>query len=118
MTDLTKDTSDSLILVHRPPTCIYHLQFLSYISISLHYSWRVIGIYTLFIAVFMLGTFSSVVDFLIGLENDGLLFGFVTNYLREGEPYLQTPHGSMICYWDGIAHYIMYILMLGAFSWG
>ena len=68
--------------------------------------------------VFTLCTFSSVVDFLIGLETDHLISGFMTNYLKDGEPYLGTPYGSMICYWDGTGHYLMYIIMLYLISQG
>ena len=69
------------------------------------------------ISVWILGTFSSICDLLIGLENDGFVTGFMTEYLKDGEPYLKTAHGHMIVYWDGIAHYAMYIAILAALSY-
>lgn len=65
----------------------------------------------------MLGTFSSACDILLALENDGIITGFFSYYLKDGEPYLKSAHGTMICYWDGIAHYAMYLMMLTALSW-
>uniref|UniRef100_A0A2C9JCQ9 EXPERA domain-containing protein n=1 Tax=Biomphalaria glabrata TaxID=6526 RepID=A0A2C9JCQ9_BIOGL len=70
-----------------------------------------------FFYVLSLLTFNSVMSLIIALENDGLIAEFMGSYLREGEPYLKTAHGTMMSYWDGIAHYALYLMMLAAVSW-
>ncbi|XP_060037850.1 transmembrane 6 superfamily member 2 isoform X2 [Erinaceus europaeus] len=65
-------------------------------------------------AVFAVLAFTSMVDLLIALHEDGYLRGFMDFYTREGDPYLRTAHGVSICYWDGCAHYLLYLAMAGA----
>ncbi|XP_026894272.2 transmembrane 6 superfamily member 2 isoform X3 [Acinonyx jubatus] len=65
-------------------------------------------------AVFTIFAFTSVVDLLIALQEDGYMVGFMEFITKEGEPYLRTAHGVFICYWDGTVHYLLYLAMAGA----
>ncbi|XP_076101557.1 transmembrane 6 superfamily member 1-like isoform X2 [Mytilus galloprovincialis] len=61
--------------------------------------------------------FSSMVDVVIALENDGYLGRYLHFYLLQGEPYLKTPHGTSICYWDGSVHFALYMFIMSRSSY-
>ncbi|KAG7513961.1 transmembrane 6 superfamily member 1-like [Solea senegalensis] len=62
--------------------------------------------------VFAEFSFTCVIDLTSALEHDGILSGFMRFYQQTGEPYLGTAYGIMMCYWDGIVHFIMYLVMI------
>ncbi|XP_049582831.1 transmembrane 6 superfamily member 2b isoform X2 [Syngnathus scovelli] len=63
--------------------------------------------------VFAEFSFTCIIDLTSALEYDGVISGFMEFYRKTGEPYLGTAYAIMMCYWDGIAHFIMYLVMIG-----
>ncbi|XP_029562712.1 transmembrane 6 superfamily member 1 [Salmo trutta] len=62
--------------------------------------------------VFAEFSFTCVIDLVSAMEHDGFISGFMEFYQKTGEPYLGTAYAIMMCYWDGIVHFIMYLMMI------
>ncbi|KPP75691.1 hypothetical protein Z043_105047 [Scleropages formosus] len=57
-------------------------------------------------------SFTCIIDLTSALEYDGFISGFMDFYREAGEPYLGTAYGIMMCYWDGVVHFFLYLLMV------
>ncbi|KAK7115894.1 transmembrane 6 superfamily member 1-like [Littorina saxatilis] len=68
------------------------------------------------IYVFATFCWTTVIDLFVGLELDGLVKGFMGFYIVEGEPYLNSSHGTMINYWDGTAHLLLQLSGISLFT--
>ncbi|KAG1945707.1 transmembrane 6 superfamily [Pimephales promelas] len=66
--------------------------------------------------VFAEFSFTCVIDLTSALEYDGFASGFMEFYQKTGEPYLGTPYAIMMCYWDGIVHFIIYLILVHRMS--
>lgn len=73
---------------------------------------RLYLLWMVFIAVWSIFMFSSLVDIIIALESDGYIERYLHFYLLQGEPYLKTPFGNQICYWDGTVHLALNLYIL------
>ncbi|CAL8308525.1 unnamed protein product [Lota lota] len=62
--------------------------------------------------VFAVFCFTCVIDLTSALQQDGVVSGFLEFYEKTGEPYLGSAYGIMMCYWDGIVHFVMYLMMI------
>ncbi|XP_035269298.1 transmembrane 6 superfamily member 2 [Anguilla anguilla] len=66
--------------------------------------------------VFAEFSFTCIIDLTSALEYDGFASGFMEFYRTTGEPYLGTAYAIMMCYWDGIMHFFLYLLMVRRMS--
>lgn len=71
----------------------------------------------LYISVWSIFLFASLVDTTVALENDGYIGKYMHFYLLQGEPYLKTPFGTMINYWDGTIHFALVLFILSRKSY-
>ncbi|XP_072516703.1 transmembrane 6 superfamily member 2b [Salminus brasiliensis] len=66
--------------------------------------------------VFAEFSFTCVIDIVSALEYDGFISGYMDFYQKVGEPYLGSAYAIMMCYWDGIVHFIMYLVLIRRMS--
>ncbi|CAL8345518.1 unnamed protein product [Merluccius merluccius] len=57
-------------------------------------------------------SFTCLVGLTNALEQDGFIQGFMGFYLKMGEPHLSTAYSVLMCYWDGVVHFIVFLLII------
>ena len=98
-------------------TCSVHKKKISLSWVELYMSLNILNPNSIFFVAWSILLFSSMVDVVIALENDGYLGRYLHFYLLQGEPYLKTPHGTSICYWDGSVHFALYMFIMSRSSY-
>ncbi|KAK2895370.1 transmembrane 6 superfamily member 2 isoform X2 [Channa argus] len=62
--------------------------------------------------VFAVLSFSSMVALTNALEQDGFISGFMSFYVKIGEPHLSTAYAVMMSYWEGIVHFVLFLCII------
>ncbi|XP_053342908.1 transmembrane 6 superfamily member 2 [Clarias gariepinus] len=62
--------------------------------------------------VFLVFSFTSIVDLMCALELEGYIKGFMDFYINKGEPYLNTAHCIMKNYWNGGVHFVLLLAII------
>ncbi|KAJ3595447.1 hypothetical protein NHX12_004750 [Muraenolepis orangiensis] len=62
--------------------------------------------------VFAEFSFTCLVGLTNALEQDGFIHGFMGFYLKKGEPHLSTAYSVLMCYWDGVVHFLIFLLII------
>ncbi|XP_041658344.1 transmembrane 6 superfamily member 2 [Cheilinus undulatus] len=57
-------------------------------------------------------SFTCLVGLTNALEQDGFISGFMGFYLKRGEPHLSTAYAIMMSYWEGIFHYLLFLVII------
>nr|XP_020489647.1 transmembrane 6 superfamily member 2 [Labrus bergylta] len=57
-------------------------------------------------------SFTCVVGLTNALEQDRFISGFMGFYLKMGEPHLSTAYAVMMSYWEGIFHYLLFLIII------
>ncbi|CAJ1072086.1 transmembrane 6 superfamily member 2 [Xyrichtys novacula] len=57
-------------------------------------------------------SFTCLVGLTNALEQDGFISGFMGFYLKRGEPHLSTAYAVMMSYWEGVFHYILFLVII------
>ncbi|CAL8281594.1 unnamed protein product [Lota lota] len=62
--------------------------------------------------VFAEFSFTCLMALTNALEQDGFIRGFMGFYVKMGEPHLSTAHSVLMCYWDGVVHFVVFLLII------
>uniref|UniRef100_A0A8C7ZUD3 Transmembrane 6 superfamily member 2a n=1 Tax=Oryzias sinensis TaxID=183150 RepID=A0A8C7ZUD3_9TELE len=62
--------------------------------------------------VFAEFSFTCMVGLTNALQQDGFISGFMDFYLRMGEPHLSTAYAVMMCYWEGVVHFTIFLTII------
>uniref|UniRef100_A0A3P8SVK8 Transmembrane 6 superfamily member 2a n=1 Tax=Amphiprion percula TaxID=161767 RepID=A0A3P8SVK8_AMPPE len=62
--------------------------------------------------VFAEFSFTCMVGLINALEQDGFISGFMSFYIKKGEPHLSTAYAVMMSYWEGVVHFILFLTII------
>ncbi|XP_062869304.1 LOW QUALITY PROTEIN: transmembrane 6 superfamily member 2b [Trichomycterus rosablanca] len=66
--------------------------------------------------VFAEFSFTCIISLISALEYDGFVSGYMEFYQQWGEPYLSASYSIMMCHWEGIVHYFVYLSLIHCMS--
>uniref|UniRef100_A0A3P8SV81 Transmembrane 6 superfamily member 2a n=1 Tax=Amphiprion percula TaxID=161767 RepID=A0A3P8SV81_AMPPE len=67
--------------------------------------------------VFAEFSFTCMVGLINALEQDGFISGFMSFYIKKGEPHLSTAYAVMMSYWEGVVHFILFLTIIHRICW-